>query len=120
MIVVLVNGDDFGYIRGFDGVIDEAVVFDRSLSDAEAADLASDIDANGIADFWDPASVTPTPTLGPSPTPAPGPSPMPVVGNYTLEFDGEDDYVSCGTAVGNSLSAITLSAWVKPSTTHSR
>ncbi|MFC1734813.1 FG-GAP-like repeat-containing protein [Candidatus Hydrogenedentota bacterium] len=36
----------------FKGIIDEVVMFDRALSDSEAAALVSDDDADGIADFW--------------------------------------------------------------------
>ncbi|MFC1600778.1 FG-GAP-like repeat-containing protein [Candidatus Sumerlaeota bacterium] len=40
-----------------DGIIDEAVIFDRALSAGEVAALAADADANGVADFWQGAIV---------------------------------------------------------------
>ena len=35
------------------GAVDDPVVFDHALSDAEVAALASDLDNNGVADYWE-------------------------------------------------------------------
>ncbi|MFC1600781.1 LamG-like jellyroll fold domain-containing protein [Candidatus Sumerlaeota bacterium] len=43
------------YRSALDGKIDEVAIFDRVLSAGEVALLAADADANGVADFWEPA-----------------------------------------------------------------
>ena len=48
-----IDSDGASAIDPFSGAIDDAIVFDRVLSGAEAALLAADGNANQLADFWE-------------------------------------------------------------------
>jgi len=78
----------------FFGLLDDVVVFSRALTPQEIAFLASDIDRNGIADYWDARITGRPPTAAPTPAPTPAvPLPptagvMPVVTPYPFSGQG--------------------------------
>ena len=52
-ILFIGSNDNYGFDSSFDGIIDDAVIFNRALSAAEVAALASDDNANGVSDYWE-------------------------------------------------------------------
>jgi len=54
-----------------------------------------------------PPTATPTPTLTPTPTPTSAPG-----GNFALQFDGVNDFLSAGATVGGG--PVTVEMWLRP------
>ena len=105
-----------GTTHTFDGVIDDARIYDRRLSAAEIAEIAT---LPGPLAHWK-LDETTGPTAvdsegGHDGTWTNGPTPTSGVLDGGLEFDGGNDYVNVPHDNNLSLTTFSISAWIRPS-----
>lgn len=112
-------GRNVGY---FDGLIDEVSIFNTVLSASQVSDLYND----GLPTNLNSFEVTPEVwyRMGDSGTyfnsiwQIPDQMKVDNFSNYSMDFDGIDDFIDIGTTSLGITSAISVSAWVKIPTTN--